>query len=284
MVQTPIQPSTTLESLVAEIERFETIVSGWDESQRATVMALKRSIEALHREALVRLIRSVKQDAIAALKRAAEDEVVYGVLRYHELVKAPQPSLEQRIEMALAEVRPGLKSHQGDVELVHIQPPDRVEVRLIGACSHCPASSLTLSEGVEQAIKRYCPEITQVVSVSHSTPGTIAAAKVSPFDQGWREVTSLAEVPTNHVLAMKVEGKSIILHRQGDNVACFHNACSHLGVPIDSGELQQGRLTCPYHHFQYALETGECLTSPETPLQSYPVQVRGGQVFVQLWG
>lgn len=287
MVQAPVQPSTTLESLVAEIERFEAIASEWDESQRATVMALKRSIEALHREALVRLIRSVKQDAMVALKRAAEDEVVYGVLRYHDLIKAPLPPLEQRIEMALAEVRPGLKSHQGDVELVRIQLPDRVEVRLVGTCSHCPASALTLSEGVEQAIKRYCPEITQVVAVSSAAPtattSTTLSTPVSPFDQGWREVTSLAEVPTGHVLAMKVEGKSIILHRQGDLVTCFHNACSHLGVPIDSGEQQQNLLTCPYHGFQYCLDTGECLTSPETPLQRYPVQVREGQVFVQLW-
>ncbi|MCU0568964.1 MAG: NifU family protein [Oculatellaceae cyanobacterium Prado106] len=316
MVQTPVQPSTqinhqsigqptdqsavTLEALVAEIERFEAIASQWDESQRATVMALKRSIEALHREALTRLIRSVKQDAVAALKRAAEDEVVYGVLRYHELVKAPLPPLERRIEMALAEVRPGLKGHQGDVELVRIQLPDRVEVRLIGACSSCPASSLTLSEGVEQAIKRYCPEITQVVAVSSSAASTGTSTgtstgistgtstgistPTSPFENGWREVTSLAEVPTASVLAMKVEGKSIILHRQGNQVTCFHNACSHLGVPIDSGEQHQNLLTCPYHGFQYRLDTGDCLTSPEIPLQRYPVEVRDGQVFVQLWG
>lgn len=284
MVQAPVQPSTTLESLVSEIERFEAITSEWDEAQRATVMALKRSIEALHREALVRLIRSVKQDSIAALKRAAEDEVVYGVLRYHELVKAPLPPLEQRIQMALSEIRPGLKHHQGDVELVRILPPDRVEVRLMGACSSCPASSLTLSDSVEQAIKRYCPEITQVVAVSSSEPTVITSTKVSPFDQGWREVTSLAEVPTGGVLAMKVEGKLILLHRQGDSVTCFHNACRHLGVPIDTGEYYQNVLTCPDHGFQYRLDTGECLTSPETPLQSYPVQVRDGQVFIQLWG
>jgi nitrite reductase/ring-hydroxylating ferredoxin subunit len=41
-------------------------------------------------------------------------------------------------------------------------------------------------------------------------------------------------------------------------------------------------LTCPDHGFQFHLATGECLTSPQTPLQSYPVDVREGQVFVNL--
>jgi Fe-S cluster biogenesis protein NfuA len=62
-------------------------------------------------------------------------------------------------------VRPGLKSHNGDVELVAIKPPDTVEVRLIGTCSICPASTLTLSHGVEQAIKTLCPEIVTVIAV-----------------------------------------------------------------------------------------------------------------------
>jgi len=287
MVQAPPPPQiqSTLDALVAEINRFEAIASEWDESQRATVMGLKRAIEALHREALTRMIRSVKQESLSALRQAAEDEVVYGVLRYHDLIKAPQPPLEQRIEMALAEVRPGLKSHHGDVELVSIRLPDTVEVRLVGTCSHCPASSLTLSEGVEQAIKRYCPEITRIVSVN-SSAAVDAVPRTSPFaastDEGWREITSLAEVPHRGVLAMKVEGKSLLLSRWDDTVTCFQNACSHLGVPIDSGNLEQGILTCPYHHFQYRLDTGACLTSPETPLQAYPVEVRNGQVFVQL--
>ncbi|MDF5717102.1 MAG: Rieske (2Fe-2S) protein [Rhizonema sp. NSF051] len=80
---------TNLEELVEEINRFEAIISNWDESQRGVVVGLKRAIEAIHKEALVRLIRSVKQESMLALRHAVEDEVVYGVLLYHELVKPP---------------------------------------------------------------------------------------------------------------------------------------------------------------------------------------------------
>ena len=155
----------TLESLVADIQHFEEAIADWDESQKSVVEGLKGAIEALHKEALTRIIRSVKQDSMTGLRRAAEDEVVYGILRYHDLIKPPQPPLEERIQRALEEVRPGLQSHNGDVELVAIKLPDTVEVKLVGNCSNCPASTLTMQQGVQQAIETYCPEIKQVVSV-----------------------------------------------------------------------------------------------------------------------
>lgn len=156
---------TNLKELVTEISRYEAIISEWDETQRSVVVGLKRAIEDLHKEALTRLVKSVKQESLPALQNAVKDEVVYGVLLYHELVKPPKPPLLQRVQAALEEVRPGLKSHNGDVELVAIKPPDTVEVRLIGTCSNCPASTLTLSQGVEQAIKVLCPEIVTVIAV-----------------------------------------------------------------------------------------------------------------------
>lgn len=157
---------TNLEELVQEINRFEAIISEWDESQRCVAVGLKRAIEALHKAALTSLIKSLKQESMSALRHAVADEVVYAVLLYHELVKPPKALLAQRIQIAIEEIRPGLKSHNGDVELVAIKPPDTVEVRLIGTCSSCPASTLTLSQGVEQAIKNHCPEITKVVAVN----------------------------------------------------------------------------------------------------------------------
>ena len=285
MVQAPPPPSKSatptrsLEDLVADIQRFEAIVEHWDDSQKQVVQQLKAAIEDLHKEALTRLIRRVKQDAMEALRNAVQDEVVYGLLRYHDLVKAPP--LQQRLQQALAEVRPGLQGHQGDIELVSIRLPDTVEVRLVGACSHCPASQLTLSEAVEAAIKRHCPEIEHVVEVAYKP--VAHSTDVLP-EPDWNLVTSLAEIPERGVLDLKLEGHKLLLSRQGETVQCFRNACSHLGVPIDSGECDDGVLTCPYHGFQFELATGNCLTAPAVPLQPYPVRVNNGQVFVQLDG
>ena len=282
MVQAPpppvsSSPERSLTDLVADIQRYESIVDQWDPQQRQVIQQLKGAIEDLHKEALTRLIRSIKQEAMPALRNAVKDDVVYGLLRYHDLVKAP--SLQQRLQQALDEVRPGLQGHQGDIELVSIRLPDTVEVRLVGACSHCPASQLTLSEAVETSIKRHCPEIEHVVEVAYKP--VALSDQVQP-DQDWSLVTSLAEIPEQGVLDLKLEGHKLLLSRQGESVQCFHNACSHLGVPIDGGDCEAGILTCPYHGFRYELKSGNCLTVPAMPLRSYPVQVRNGQVFVQL--
>ncbi|NDJ23659.1 Rieske 2Fe-2S domain-containing protein [Nostoc sp. B(2019)] len=278
---------TKLEELVEEINRFETIISEWDESQRCVAVGLKRSIEALHKEALTRLIKSLKQESMSALRHAVDDEVVYAVLLYHELVKSPQPSLTQRVQTALEEVRPGLKSHNGDVELVVIRLPDTVEVRLIGTCSNCAASTLTLSQGIEQAIKKHCPEITKVIAVNK--PPTINSANSglsSPFltqvTSTWVKLATIDQVPESSVLAVNFAGNSLILHRRGVNIVCYRNACIHIGDPLETGKIENGILTCPSHGFQYNLETGECLTATDVSLKSYPVQIKGDKVFVQM--
>jgi nitrite reductase/ring-hydroxylating ferredoxin subunit/Fe-S cluster biogenesis protein NfuA len=279
---------TKLEELIQEINRFEAIVAEWDESQRCVVVGLKRAIEALHKVALMRLIKSLKkEESISALREAVDDEVVYGVMLYHELVKPPKPSLSQRIQTAIDEVRPSLKSHNGDVELVAIKLPHTVEVRFIGTCSHCPSSTLTLSQGVEQAIKKYCPEITKVIAVDKKPIVHNAnSGLTSPFSQNrnppWVKLTTVDQVPESAVLAVNFAGNSLILHRQGVKITCYKNACAHLAFPLDEGTVENDILTCPSHGFQYRLDTGECLTAPDVSLQSYPVKIKGDKVFVQL--
>ncbi|AFY58501.1 thioredoxin-like protein [Rivularia sp. PCC 7116] len=156
---------TSIKELVEEINRFEAIISEWDESQRCVASGLKRAIEDLHKEALTRMIKSLKEDSMPALKNAVKDEVVYGLLVYHELVKPPTATLIERVKTALDEIRPSLQTHSGDVELVGVKESDTVEVKLIGTCGNCPSSTLTLSQLVETAIKEYCPEIKYVKAV-----------------------------------------------------------------------------------------------------------------------
>ncbi|AHJ30415.1 NifU family protein [Nodularia spumigena CS-584] len=271
---------TKLEELIQEINRFEAIISQWEESQRCVAVGLKRAIEDLHKAALTHLIKSLKQESMSALRQAVDDDIVYSVLLYHELIKPPQAPLIERINTALEEVRPGLKSHDGDVEFVAIKPPDTVEVKLIGSCSSCPTSTLTLTQSVEQAIKNHCPEITKVVAVNHTS--TVNSPFTPEDTATWVKLTTIDQIPESGILTGKVGKNSLILYRQGENITCYLNACPHLATPLDMGKLDNGILTCKSHGFQYNLETGECLTVADVPLQSYPVQIKGEKVFVKL--
>ncbi len=139
-----------LAGLVGDIERLEAIFETWEETPRTVAQSYRRSIEALNGEALRRLVRSLNTDpaALAAMKSALADEVVYAVLRPHEIVK---PALAERVENALESLRPMLASHGGDVELIKVAPPS-IEVRFTGACDGCPASALTFHAGVKKAV------------------------------------------------------------------------------------------------------------------------------------
>lgn len=200
--------------LVHGITAVESIVAGWDEPHVLTVAALKSAIEDLHKEALKRLIRALKDDAAAGvrLREALADPVIYGVLRFHGLVKAP---LAERVALALEEVRPALAGHGGGVELVAIKPPDTVELRLIGSCHGCPASAQTLTEGVEKAIRAHCPEILHIHQVSRTAPesrsdGSSTIHFISPFalhaKSGWLEAGKPADIPDGGLAERKLGG------------------------------------------------------------------------------
>jgi nitrite reductase/ring-hydroxylating ferredoxin subunit len=98
----------------------------------------------------------------------------------------------------------------------------------------------------------------------------------------WVEITGLNQVPEWGVLKVKVEGTSVILNRQGLNVTCYRNACTHLEYPIDMGKVNNGIITCPFHKYQYKLDTGKCLNAPGDSLESYPVKIEGDRVFVDI--
>ncbi len=72
--------------------------------------------------------------------------------------------MKERVEAALAKIRPFLQADGGSVELVGIEGTV-VKVRLVGACGTCPMSQMTLKAGVERAVKETVPEVTEVVAV-----------------------------------------------------------------------------------------------------------------------
>ncbi len=223
-----------LAGFVGDIERLEAIFETWDETPRAATEAYRRSIESLNAEAFRRLVRALKNDpaALAAMKSAVADEVVYAVLRRHEIVK---PSLAERIEKALESVRPMLASHGGDVELIKVTPP-AIELRFTGACDGCPASALTFHAGVKKAVQDACPEISEIRQVKGlGGSGEGGVRFISPFALGaegnWMFAASLSDIPKGGVRAMEVGGEKVLLSRQGAVIACFQNACAHSTRP-----------------------------------------------------
>jgi Fe-S cluster biogenesis protein NfuA len=74
--------------------------------------------------------------------------------------------LKLNVEKALDEIRPFLQSDGGDILLLSIEDNDTlVKVQLQGACVGCSVNQMTLKSGVEMTIKKYAPQIEQVINI-----------------------------------------------------------------------------------------------------------------------
>jgi Fe-S cluster biogenesis protein NfuA len=71
--------------------------------------------------------------------------------------------MREKVEAALARIRPALQADGGDVELIDVRE-GVVSVRLIGACGGCPMSTMTLRNGIERILKQDVPEVKEVVT------------------------------------------------------------------------------------------------------------------------
>ncbi|MBU2939063.1 NifU family protein [Lacinutrix sp. C3R15] len=73
--------------------------------------------------------------------------------------------LRLNVEKALEEIRPFLQSDGGDISLLSIEDDKLVKVQLQGACVGCSVNQMTLKSGVEMTIKKYAPQIEQVINI-----------------------------------------------------------------------------------------------------------------------
>jgi nitrite reductase/ring-hydroxylating ferredoxin subunit len=98
----------------------------------------------------------------------------------------------------------------------------------------------------------------------------------------WQWLCPVEHIPDGGVLTITHWGHHFLLYRKGEDVSCMINACTHRGMPLDSGKIADGVITCPYHDWEFVLKTGECLTEPHDALTMYPIRVQDGHVAVRL--
>ncbi|RZK49026.1 MAG: NifU family protein [Pedobacter sp.] len=74
-------------------------------------------------------------------------------------------NLTEQVELALETIRPYLIADGGNVAIEEITEDKVVRLRLLGNCSSCKMSFMTMKAGIEQAIMKAVPEIRAVESV-----------------------------------------------------------------------------------------------------------------------
>ncbi|MCE2686426.1 MAG: NifU family protein [Cryomorphaceae bacterium] len=78
---------------------------------------------------------------------------------------ANKEALRSKVLDALNQLRPFLHVDGGDMELIDITDDAIVQVRMLGSCSDCSMSQMTIKGGLEEALKMAAPELRGVEAV-----------------------------------------------------------------------------------------------------------------------
>ncbi len=100
------------------------------------------------------------------IDRLGRDPLTSGLLLLHGLHPL---DFETRINKAIEKVRPLLKLHGGDVELLGIDD-GVIRLALQGNCHGCPSSALTLRSTIEEALYEAAPDLTRLEVSGVSEP------------------------------------------------------------------------------------------------------------------
>jgi nitrite reductase/ring-hydroxylating ferredoxin subunit len=93
---------------------------------------------------------------------------------------------------------------------------------------------------------------------------------------------SLEEIREAGKLVTALNGHTVCLLAEGDEVYAVDNRCPHMGFPLHRGTVSDGILTCHWHHARFDLCTGGTFDQFADELRRFPVEIEGDDVYVDL--
>jgi nitrite reductase (NADH) small subunit len=96
------------------------------------------------------------------------------------------------------------------------------------------------------------------------------------------KVATVGEVPAGTIREVQVSGKAVALAHVDDKFFAINGICMHQGGPLGEGVLAGKVVTCPWHAWEYDVTTGKLAVNPAHGVESYPVEIRGEEVYVDV--
>jgi nitrite reductase/ring-hydroxylating ferredoxin subunit len=97
----------------------------------------------------------------------------------------------------------------------------------------------------------------------------------------WVRAAAVDDISEGGAKSFAYLDKRIALFRTPRGVFASDNRCPHQGYALVRGDVRDGVLTCAWHNWKFELGSGICQHGGEN-IRTYPVQVRDGQVFVDI--
>ncbi|WP_255193196.1 Rieske (2Fe-2S) protein [Natronobeatus ordinarius] len=103
---------------------------------------------------------------------------------------------------------------------------------------------------------------------------------MSQVSDGLVEAVDLEELKAAGRTLITSNGTAIALFYHDGEVRAVDNRCPHMGFPLSEGSVDDGILTCHWHHARFELSCGDTFDPWADDVQTYPVEIRDGTVYV----
>lgn len=95
-------------------------------------------------------------------------------------------------------------------------------------------------------------------------------------------VAKISEVPNFGKKLISVSGQDVLLINIKGNIFAVESECPHQGSPLTTAIVKDGYIACPRHGYRFNLTDGSCSDHPEFTLRTYPIELRGDDVLINL--
>lgn len=117
----------------------------------------------------------------------------------------------------------------------------------------------------------------------------LAAAKERRVDSAaapaageWVTVCDAGDIEMNRarVVVPRPGAERVAIFRHERGFSAISNVCRHQGGPLGEGRIVDGCVTCPWHGYQYLVESGASPPPFLEKVETYRVELRGGKVLL----
>jgi len=91
---------------------------------------------------------------------------------------------------------------------------------------------------------------------------------------------SLAELQEKRMMTVRGEDRPLLLCSHEGKVFVLDNRCPHMGFPLSKGSVQEGILTCHWHHARFELRSGCTFDLWADDAPAFDVRVSGDDIWV----
>ncbi len=96
----------------------------------------------------------------------------------------------------------------------------------------------------------------------------------------YRKVANVADVLRSSGLKVVVDEDEIALFNLNGDFYAISDYCPHRGASLSEGFLEQDKVFCPWHCFDFNLKTGKSEMVSHLCVATYPVKVEDGAVYL----